>query len=99
MKKNFNRIVLAVLLIIGCTAAANAQVVVKIQPREPVHHVRPVAPGPGYVWIDGNWIVRGGHYVYVDGYWTRPRRGQHWANGYWDRRGGGYAWKPGHWAR
>lgn len=98
MKKNFNRIVLAVLLIVGSTVAANAQVIVKVQPRIPVV-VRPAAPGPNYVWIDGGWVIRGGHYVYTNGYWTRPRHGYHYTKGYWNHSHGGYGWVPGRWSR
>ena len=98
MKKNFNRIVLAVLLIVGCTAAADAQIIVKVRPAAPVY-VRPVAPAPNYVWIDGGWVVRSGHYVYVNGYWTRPRRGYHYSTGHWDHCRGGYAYVPGRWSR
>jgi hypothetical protein len=89
---------LALLLIFGITAAASAQVIVKVRPAAPVI-VRPVAPSPRHVWIDGGWEFRNGHYVWVNGYWAEPRRGYHWAPGYWATRRGGYAWMHGHWAR
>jgi hypothetical protein len=57
--------------------------------------VRPVAPGPEYVWIDGYWYPGGGHYVWHRGYWTRPpyegarwigprHDGERFYGGYWD---------------
>ena len=57
--------------------------------------VRPVAPGPGYFWVDGYWFPDHGHYRWHDGYWTRPPyEGAHWVgprhenglyfNGYWE---------------
>ncbi len=41
-------------------------------PRPKVVRVRPVAPGPGYAWVDGYWYADGGHYRWHDGYWSRP---------------------------
>jgi hypothetical protein len=35
---------------------------------------RGVAPGPGYVWIDGYWGYSGGRYAWVAGRWDRPPR-------------------------
>jgi hypothetical protein len=34
--------------------------------------VRPVAPGPGYIWIDGYYYPVNGRYHWHEGYWTRP---------------------------
>ena len=41
-------------------------------PAPRVLRVRPAAPGPGYVWIDGYWYADGGRYRWHSGYWTRP---------------------------
>lgn len=41
-------------------------------PAPRVYRVRPVAPGEGYVWIDGYWYAEGGRYRWHNGYWTRP---------------------------
>lgn len=35
-------------------------------------HYRPVAPGPGFVWVEGYWYPVGNHYRWHEGYWTRP---------------------------
>jgi hypothetical protein len=98
MKKYFNRMVLVIALVIGCAAASSAQVIIKARLNAPVV-VRPAAPSPRHVWIDGGWVPRNGHYVYTQGYWAVPRRGYHWAPGYWAERRGGYSWVPGHWQR
>ena len=35
----------------------------------PIEVVRPVCPGPGYVWVDGYYAPNG---VFVSGYWAPP---------------------------
>src|SRR4051812_2764584 len=56
--------------------SALAQVSVGIQigppPRPHIMRVHPVAPGPGYVWVDGYYYPVRGRYVWHNGYWTRP---------------------------
>ena len=57
--------------------------------------VRPVCPGPDYLWIDGYWYAEGGRYRWHAGYWTRrPYKGALWVgpryeggqffSGYWE---------------
>jgi outer membrane lipoprotein SlyB len=56
-----------------------------------------VAPGPDYVWIDGEWIWNG-RWVWRAGYWSYPPYPHAiWIRGYWHR--GPYGWRraPGHW--
>ena len=64
-------------------------------PAPRVVRVRPIAPGPGYVWVDGYWYPVGNHYRWHDGYWSRPPyEGYRWIGpryergtffqGYWD---------------
>jgi hypothetical protein len=67
------------LLLIAAFAAGSslfAEVAVGIRigppPAPRVLRVRPVAPGPGYVWLDGYWYAEGGRYRWHSGYWTRP---------------------------
>ena len=98
MKKYINRLILATALVVGFSFASSAQIIVKVRPAAPVV-VRPVAPSPRHVWIEGGWVVRGGRYVHTDGYWTAPRRGRHWVEGYWAPRRHGYVWVPGYWSR
>jgi len=66
------------------------------QPVEPVYE-RPVAPYAGAIWIDGDWVWRGGTYVYVRGHWDRDRPGRRWMRGSWERTNRGYRWRRGHW--
>ena len=71
------------------------QMVVTERPAPPVY-VRPVVPGPHYVWVDGDWYVSGGRYVWREGYWAPPRK-KHWVGGHWAPRRGGWYWERGHW--
>ena len=98
MKKYMSRFLLAAALVVGFSVASSAQVIVKVRPAAPVV-VRPEAPSPRHVWIDGGWVARGGRYVHTDGYWAVPQRGRHWVAGYWAPRRHGYVWVPGYWAR
>ena len=41
-------------------------------PAPRVVRVRPVGPGPGYVWVDGYWYPQGHRYRWHNGYWTLP---------------------------
>ncbi len=68
------------------------------QPAVPVYE-RPVAPGVGYVWIDGDWVWRGGRYVYVHGYWARPRGHRVWVTGRWVHSPKGWYWRRGYWRK
>jgi outer membrane lipoprotein SlyB len=64
-------------------------------PPEPVV----VAPGPGYVWVDGQWQWNGGEWLWSAGYWAYPPwPGAIWVHGYWYRGPwGGWRHAPGHW--
>jgi len=85
-------------LVFGAATLMNAQVSfgIRIGPPPPprVVRVRPIAPGPGYNWIDGYWYADRGRYRWHNGYWTRPPysgaiwvgpryEGSQWYNGYW----------------
>ena len=96
MKKHLQLCLAALSLIFveSCTGSYY----VTSQPVEPVYD-RPVAPGPGYVWIDGDWTWSGGRYVYTRGYWGHPRNGHTWHRGYWAHGNRGYAWHRGGWGR
>jgi hypothetical protein len=59
-----------------------------------------IAPGPGYVWIDGFYDLRGTAWVWMPGYWARPPRpGAAWVRPYWEPHGRGYRFHRGHWRR
>jgi hypothetical protein len=66
------------------------------QPAEVVY-TRPVAPGPDYIWIEGDWYWGGGRYVWRNGYWGHPRGGRVWVRGNWMHTNRGYHWNRGHW--
>ena len=98
MKRNLSRIALTVLLAVGFSALADAQVVVSVRLGAPAY-VRPTCPAPNYVWIEGGWVTRRGHYVWANGYWSQPRPGYRYVTGYWNPCRGGYYYVPGRWER
>ncbi|HVX67401.1 MAG TPA: YXWGXW repeat-containing protein [Bryobacteraceae bacterium] len=56
------------------------------------------APGPGYVWTDGYYDLRGSRWVWVPGTWMRPPRGHAvWVRPRWEAHGHGYRFHRGHW--
>jgi hypothetical protein len=88
---------LVVLLLAGGTIFGQVSVGIRIgpPPRPRVVAVRPVAPGPDYVWVDGYWYPVGGHYKWHAGYWSRPpyvgarwvgprHDGERFYDGYWE---------------
>lgn len=97
MKKyvlNFSLIIAIIFTFSSCGPGA---VVVKTRPQPPVY-VRPVAPGPSHVWVDGDWVWRGNQYVYKQGYWATPRyRNAVYIPGHWQATRRGEHWVPGHW--
>src|SRR6478609_5441134 len=67
-------------------------------PPPPRHGVVGYAPGPGYVWADGFYDLRGNRWVWVPGYWVRPPRPRAvWVRPYWEPRGRGYYFHRGRW--
>jgi hypothetical protein len=59
-----------------------------------------VAPGPGYVWIDGFYDLRGSAWVWVPGTWRRPPYPRAvWEKPRWERHGNGYRFHRGRWRR
>jgi hypothetical protein len=71
-----------------------------IPPAAPVEYYT-VSPGPGYVWIGGEyaWVgPRPYHYVWVPGRWERPSYAHaQWAPGNWRRDHRGWRYEHGHW--
>lgn len=53
----------------GAFAAPAVTVGIGIGVPAPVAVVRPICPGPGYVWLDGYYAPNG---VWVAGYWAPP---------------------------
>lgn len=78
------------------SAVQTTTVVTEAPPPPPVETVV-LAPGPGYVWIGGDWAWNG-RWVWRSGYWGLPPYPHAvWVRGYWGR--GPYGWygRPGHW--
>ena len=56
-----------------------------------------VAPGPDYIWIDGEWVWNG-RWFWVGGHWGYPPYPHAvWVRGYWGRGSHGWSRVPGHW--
>ncbi|WP_263410343.1 hypothetical protein [Terriglobus tenax] len=82
------------------TAAAEAQVYVRIGPPRPPREVVPVRPmgHPDWVWQGGYHRWDGQRYVWVPGaYIAPPRPRAVWVPGHWVRRPRGYVWMDGRW--
>ncbi len=81
-------------------SAGNAppdQVVVAGPPPPPRVETVVVAPGPGYVWIDGEWIWNG-RWLWVAGHWLAPPYPHAvWVRPSWSRGPHGYHRHGGHW--
>lgn len=78
-------------------AADQTTTVVTEPPPPPRVDAVVVAPGPGYVWIGGNWVWNG-RWVWVAGHWRRPPYPHAvWVPGYWHREPQGWYRHPGHW--
>jgi hypothetical protein len=57
------------------------------------------APGsrPGFVWVNGRWVMGQNGWVWQAGFWQAERRGYYWVQGAWVPQGNQYAWVEGHW--
>jgi hypothetical protein len=67
-------------------------------PPPPRAEVFGVAPGPGYVWINGYWGWSGGTHTWIEGRWERPPRPHAvWVAPSWERRQNRYRFHQGHW--
>jgi len=94
MKKSF--LAIAFITIVFTMFSCEGSYIVTTQPAPP-YYVRPIAPGPGYIWIDGDWIFEGGTYVWHEGHWGLPRGHRSWQAGHWENRNNGWYWQRGHW--
>ena len=78
------------------TPQASAVVVEQSPPPPPVETVV-FAPGPGYVWIGGEWVWNGG-WIWVAGHWGYPPYPRAvWVRGYWYHGSHGWYRAAGHW--
>lgn len=97
MLKRLHLLLLALLLTAGMASAQG--VVIRVGPPRPVHvGVIGVAPGPGFVWIEGYHEWRGGAYVWIPGRWERPPRPHAvWIAPRYRHVHGGYVFVRGRW--
>jgi len=66
-------------------------------PPAPQAEIVLVAPGPGFIWISGEWVWRD-RWVWVGGHWDRPPHPHAvWVPGNWTKHGQRYRKNPGHW--
>jgi outer membrane lipoprotein SlyB len=78
------------------TAGAGAVVVPQAPPPSPAQTVV-VAPGPGYVWVTGEWVWNNG-WGWRAGYWAHPPHGcTVWVGGSYWRDGRGWRYNRGRW--
>lgn len=78
------------------TAGVEAVVVPQAPPPLPAQTVV-VAPGPGYVWVTGEWVWSG-RWGWRAGYWSRPPYGYRvWVGGSYWRDGRGWHYNRGYW--
>jgi len=97
MKAFVKTALLGSLLFLGAQGAkAQVSVGIEIGAPPPPHvlAVRPVTPGPDFLWVDGYWYPVNGHYHWHAGYWTRPPyAGAHWVAPHHD----GHSYYAGYW--
>ena len=69
-----------------------------VRERPMAPYVRPtMRPSGRHIWIEAEWMWRGGRYVFQPGYWTVPRKHMTYVPGYWHRSRGGWIWVQGYW--
>ncbi|GAB4417370.1 MAG: hypothetical protein OHK0032_13410 [Thermodesulfovibrionales bacterium] len=92
------KIALTLVMVIALSTITGCVAEIRTPPPPARVEVRPVAPFPDAVWIDGYWDFRHGGWVWIDGYWERrPRHGAVWVPGHWKETPRGWRWIPGYW--
>jgi outer membrane lipoprotein SlyB len=78
-------------------SSVSAGPVVAQAPPPPLAQTVVVAPGPGYIWVGGEWFWNSG-WVWRAGYWAYPPYPRAvWVPAYWHRGPHGWYCRPGHW--
>jgi hypothetical protein len=81
----------------GDDGAGQTTTVITETPPPPPAETVVLAPGPGYVWIGGEWVWNG-RWVWRAGYWGYPPYPHAvWVGGYWGRGEHGWYRRQGHW--
>jgi hypothetical protein len=88
--------VLAGTILTGCGGGAYVMVP---GPPAPRYGAMGYAPGPGFVWAEGYYDLRGGsNWVWVPGGWRRPpRAGAAWVAPAWHQEGRAWRFHRGYW--
>ena len=94
--RNYLLAFLCVTILLTFLFSCAATVYVPDPPPAPKDEIKPPAPGPKAVWVEGNWKWSGGHYVWVPGHWVKNPKGN-WVEGHWDKRPHGWVWVKGQW--
>lgn len=95
MKRTFLTLFVAAVTMAGCGGGVYYATV----PPPPLR-VEPygVAPGPGYVFINGYWGWQSNRYAWVPGRWVRPPHPHSvWVEPRWERAGNRYRFREGRW--
>jgi outer membrane lipoprotein SlyB len=83
--------------LVGAASAAQTTTIVTESPPPPPVETVVIAPGPGYVWIGGEWVWNGG-WFWIGGHWGMPPYPQAvWVRGNWNRGPHGWHETRGHW--
>jgi hypothetical protein len=73
-------------------------VVAQAPPPAPQTQAVVVAPGPDYVWVDGEWVWNGGAWIWIGGRWALPPYPHAiWVGARWERGPHGWYRLGGHW--
>ncbi len=82
---------------VAAVPAPTGPAVVQSPPPPPPAETIVPAPGPGYVWVGGEWVWNNG-WVWVGGHWVLPPYpGAIWIHGDWGRGPRGWYWSRGRW--
>lgn len=88
----------AVVTTVPPPAVASDEVVVTEAPPAPLYEVQTVAPGPGFVWVEGAWGWNGRHWSWERGHWMHPPRpGARWVRPHYEARGSVHVYVRGGW--
>ncbi|HWO17688.1 MAG TPA: hypothetical protein VNO30_02895 [Kofleriaceae bacterium] len=106
LKNTLGSLLLAALLLPACVVRGSGSAyvsgpvaVVEVEEEPPPPRVVVVDTRPGFIWIEGRWLRRGGNWHWHDGHYERMRSGEVWTQGRWERRGNRHVWVEGRWNR
>ncbi len=96
MRISAGLLILAFMLLIvgGCMVSSPSTA-----PPNPKKEIKPLKPGPHFVWIFGHWKWNGSRYIWISGHWAKNPAGKKWVTGHWVKRRGRWIYIKGHWRR